>query len=364
MKKSDSNYNKSLTEKVYFLRQKAFKKKKIYTKAQLNIPISFWIKRDRLLEEIGKEFTIILRSRGCSWALKDHGGCSMCGYIRDANIEDVPPDQIINQFDYALNNKLSEIKNDTDNYVLKIFNSGSFFDNFEIVENIRKYIYQRIAKLDKIKEFVLESRVEYITQEKLIELKKYIKDKYIEIGVGLETVDDHIRDNFINKGLPFSSFKKALQLCKEHDIGVKAYLLFKPPFVNEQGAIDDCVNSIKKLMNLKVNSISINPLNIQKNTLTEYLWFQNRYRPPWYYSLFKSLSKALSQKDLKTVRILSDPSGAGTKRGIHNCLKRECEFYAKETLRKFVLNQELSILNQEAFDCNCKKIYQLQKSYY
>lgn len=366
MRKHDSNYNnnRSLTEKVYFLRQKALKKKKMLDKEQLNIPISFWIKKERLLEEIGKEFTIILRTKGCSWALKNHGGCSMCGYFRDANIEEVPMDQIINQFDYALNNKLSEIKNDPDNYVLKLFNSGSFFDDYEIVENIRRHIYQKIAKIDKIKEIVLESRVEYITQEKLTELKKYIKDKYIEIGVGLETVDDHIRNNFINKGLFFSGFKNALELCKEQHIGIKAYLLFKPPFVNEQGAIDDCVNSIKKLIDLKVNSISINPLNIQKGTLTEYLWFQNRYRPPWYYSLFKSLTRALSQKDLKMVRILSDPSGAGTKRGIHNCLKRECEAFAKETLRKFVLNQDLRILNQETFDCSCKKKYQLQKSYY
>lgn len=366
MKKHNSKitYNESLTEKIFFYRQQTLKRKKKYDQEQLNKPITFWIKKERLLGEIGKEFTIILRTRGCDWALGAHGGCSMCGYIKDANIENVAPTQIKNQFDYALSNKLNEINKDTDNYVLKLFNSGSFLDEGEISENVRRYIYEKIASIGKIKEVVLESRVEYITPDKLIEIKRYLKNKYLEIGIGLETIDDYIRNNYINKGLLFSDFKNAIQICKEHNIGVKAYLLFKPPFLNEQGAIDDCENSIKELIELKVNSISINPLNIQKGTFTEFLWFQKRYRPPWYYSLFKCLKRSLSQEDLKTVRILSDPSGAGTKRGIHNCLKRECESSAKEVLRKFVLTQDLRELDKEIFDCNCKKKYKMQKSYY
>lgn len=366
MKNSNSQFtsNEALAEKVYFYRQQALKRKRKYSKEQLNKPIAFWIKKERLLKEIGKEFTIILRTRGCEWALGEHGGCSMCGYINDANIENVPPTQIKKQFDYALSNKLNEINNDTHNYALKLFTSGSFLDEGEITETVRKYIYEKIASVEKIKEVVLESRVEYITPHKLSEIKQYLKNIYLEIAIGLETVDDYIRNNYINKGLLFSDFKNAIQICRENNIGVKVYLLFKPPFVNEQGAIDDCENSIKQLIKLKVNSISINPLNIQKGTFTEFLWFQKRYRPPWYYSLFKCLKRSLNQEDLKTVRFLSDPSGAGTKRGIHNCLKRECESSARETLRKFVLTQDLKELDKQTFECNCKKKYKMQKSYY
>ncbi|MFX1338389.1 MAG: archaeosine biosynthesis radical SAM protein RaSEA, partial [Promethearchaeota archaeon] len=333
-----------------------------FTNEQLEKPVSFWTKNDRLIDEIGKEFTVILRTKGCSWALGDFGGCSMCGYIQDANIKDVPSDYLIKQFDYALKRKMNEINEQQYNYVLKIFNSGSFFDNSELNEEVRMHIYQKISEIKNIKEFVIESRVEYLTADRLLKLKNKLKNKYIEIGIGLETVNDYIRNNYINKSLIYEDFLEAVNLCKKYDIGVKVYLLFKPPFLNEQGAIDDCIESIKMLMNLKVNTISINPLNIQKGSLAEYLWYQNRYRPPWFYSLFKCLKKAIKQEDLKNFRILSDPSGAGTRRGIHNCLK--CDEKMISLLKEFVLNQDISILHQNEIDCDCKIKYHLQHDYH
>ncbi len=364
---NEQNYffdaNNEIVESINLIKQRALKRKKIYGEEQLKRPISFWTKKDRLRNEIGKEFTIILRSKGCSWALSKHGGCSMCGYYLDASKSNISNSQLISQFDYALNDKINEINQDSYNYSLKIFNSGSFLDENEISKEVRNHIYNKISKVKKIKEIVIESRLEYITTEKLEEIREIFNKKYLEIAIGLESVDDYIRNNFINKGILFKDFKRVVDKCKEHDIGVKVYLLFKPPFLNEQAAIDDCSNSIKKLIELGVNSISINPINIQKGTLVEYLWFQNRYRPPWYYSLFKSIRNSVNQDDLKSVRLLSDPSGAGTKRGIHNCLKKECEISAKEKLKKFVLSQNLNELEKKEYECTCKKKYNLKKNF-
>ncbi len=356
----DSN---NIVEKIKTIRQYALKRKVNYREEQLKRPISFWTKKDRLRNNIGKEFIIILRSKGCSWASSKHGGCSMCGYYLDAVNKDVTTSQLISQFDYAFNDKIDEIKQDSYNYSLKIFNSGSFLDENEISKETQHHIYEKISKVEKIREVVIESRLEYITSENLEEIRESLNNKYLEIAIGLETVDDYIRNNFINKGVLLKDFKSVLNKCKEHDIGVKVYLLFKPPFLNEQAAIDDCSYSIRTLIDLGVNSISINPTNIQKGTLVEHLWFQNRYRPPWYYSLFKCIKKSVSQNDLKNVRLLSDPSGAGTKRGIHNCLNKECETSAKERLKNFVLSQNLNELEQKEYDCNCKKKYNLTKDY-
>jgi radical SAM enzyme (TIGR01210 family) len=355
--------NKYIVEKINTIKQSALKRKVNYGKPQLESPISFWTKKDRLRDKIGKEFTIILRSKGCSWALSNHGGCSMCGYYLDAAYKDVSTPQLISQFDYAFNDKINEIKQDSYNYILKIFNSGSFLDENEIPKDFREYVFEKVSKVERIKEIVIESRIEYITSENLQEIKDRINNKHLEIAIGLESVEDYIRNNYINKRLLFKDFKSVLNKCREQDVGVKVYLLFKPPFLNEQAAIDDCSHSIKTLIDLGVNSISINPTNIQKGTLTEYLWFQNRYRPPWYYSLFKCIKKSITQDDLKRVRVLSDPSGAGTKRGIHNCLKSECENSAKKRLKEFVLSQNIDVLSNNVYECTCKKKYQLQKNY-
>ena len=361
-KYSDNNL---IVEKIKKFRLKAIKQKRNYEDKQLDKPISFWIKEDRLLKKRGKEFTIILRTKGCSWALGPDGGCSMCGYVQDSTFEKIDQAHIKNQIDYAFQEKLTEINEDKEDFVLKIYNSGSFFDDDEISESTRYYIYKKIAKIAKIKELVIESRVDYITQEKLIKMKSSL-DIYIEVAIGLETVDDHIRNTYINKGLLFKDFLETIRICKINDIGVRAYLLFKPPFLNEQSAIDDCVSSILKLAELKVNTISINPLNIQKNTLIEYLFYQKRYRPPWFYSLFKCIVKASQERDiLKEVRIISSPSGAGSKRGIHNCLKRDCNEFMIKSLKNFVLTQDINhlIRSDEVYSCDCLVKYQLQKRY-
>ena len=44
-------------------------------------PVSFWSEKDVLNENITNAFVIIIRTQGCSWALKS--GCSMCGYFND-----------------------------------------------------------------------------------------------------------------------------------------------------------------------------------------------------------------------------------------------------------------------------------------
>ncbi len=360
------NDNNSLVEKIKALRSKAIRKKPQFEDERLDKPVSFWIKEDRLLKEKGKEFTVILRTKGCSWALGETGGCSMCGYIQDSTIEEIDHIHIINQFDYALEKKIKEISADKDDFVLKIFNSGSFFDDDEISADVREHIYNKIAEVPKIKEIVVESRVDYITREKLKKMKNILENKYIEVAIGLETVNDYIRNIYINKGLKFEDFLKAVQICKKNNVGVRAYLLFKPPFLNEQTAIDDCVSSIQKLAELKVNTISINPLNIQKNSLVEYLWYQNRYRTPWFYSLFKCIIKACKDNTiLDSVRIISSPSGAGSKRGIHNCLKRECNEFMINSLKEFVISQNINCLvkKDDSYSCGCLIKYQLQKNF-
>ncbi|TXT61156.1 MAG: hypothetical protein BAJALOKI3v1_820011 [Promethearchaeota archaeon] len=362
--KLDENKQKyeCLAEEIEGLRKHTLKNRTPYSDDKLGKPLAFWTKQERLLDKVGKELTIILRTKGCYWAL-EHGGCSMCGYIEDANIQNVPSEQIIHQFDYAVQNKITEIREDSNDYVLKIFNSGSFFDDSEINKQTREHIYKKVAEIPQITEFIVESRIEFITEDNLMEMKKYLPDICIEIGIGLESVDDHIRNKYINKGLTFEDFLSTKELCDLNDVGIKAYLLFKPPFLNEQASIDDCIHSIKTLIDLGIESISINPCNVQKNSFVEYLWYQNRYRPPWYYSLFECFKKALNSSTLQKTRILCDPSGAGTKRGIHNCLRKECNEKMREILSQFILSQDLEILNEIEYDCICYSRYNLQKDH-
>ena len=116
--------NEALIERILLNRKKALKHKSKKSIEGLEKPVAFWIKKDRLLSEIGKEFTIILRTRGCDWALGKTGGCSMCGYIQDSYKDTVPPEKILSQFKFALESKIHDIEHDDNSYVLEILNSG------------------------------------------------------------------------------------------------------------------------------------------------------------------------------------------------------------------------------------------------
>jgi len=355
-----------MIDKVKTLRVRTIHRLKGMPSEKLNKPVAYWIKEDRLLDKIGKEFTIILRTKGCSWALGDQGGCTMCGYIQDSCGDTINSSNIKNQFMHAWNDKLEEIQNDTDDYIIKIFNSGSFFDDEEIPEDLRKFIYEQIAYVSNITEVVVESRTEHLSRDKLFQMRSELGNRHVEIGIGLETVNDYIRLNYINKGITFEEFLDAVNLCKQCDIGIRAYLLFKPPFISEESAIDDCVSSIETLIDMQVNTISVNPVNIQRGTLVEYLWQKNQYHVSSYYSLMKSLKKGIiTQERLKNTRVVCDPSGAGSRRGIHSCSKKECNIRMKDFLKNFVLSQDIVFLKKlgEEEHCSCKLKYHMQKMF-
>ena len=85
-------------------------------------PVSSWSEKDVLKDKTVDAFVIILRTKGCSWALES--GCTMCGYFNDSLWEDVSDDDLSIQFEKAM-------KNYNGQKFVKIFTSGSFLDDNE-----------------------------------------------------------------------------------------------------------------------------------------------------------------------------------------------------------------------------------------
>jgi len=75
----------------------------------------------------------------------------------------------------------------------------------------------------------------------------------------------------------------------------KAYLLFKPPFLIEQEAIDDFVSSVKGLRELGVHEIDCESMTIQRHTLVEELWNRDLYRVPWLWSLISMIDRTTTK---------------------------------------------------------------------
>ena len=299
-------------------------------------PVSCWSEKDVLDDKIVDAFVIIFRTRGCSWALKS--GCSMCGYFNDSMWESVSDDDLLTQFDTAMENYSGQ-------KFVKIFTSGSFLDDKEINPKVRKEIFGKLVETaDKVS---VESRPEFITDEKLAESKGIFKSKTFAIGLGLETASDFVREHCLNKGFTFEDYKKATKILKKYNVDLKTYVLIKPPFLTEKESINDAINTVDKIKTI-TNTISFNPTNVQRNTVVDYLWKRKQYRPAWLFSVVEILKE--SNKIAGDIRIKCDIAGGGSIRGAHNC--KDCDRKYLKAIQDFSLNQDVKVFQD--FSCNCK----------
>lgn len=299
-----------------------------------------WGEKDFLDGETVDACVMILPTRGCRWGLVS--GCSICGYVYDSQHKGADENAIIDKFEKVLM-KLGDVK------YLKIFNSGSFFDTNELSENSVRMIFEKINETG-ISRVQVESRPEFL-EENVLKKAREMLNPELEVGIGLETTNDEVRINCVNKGFLLEDFEKALGNCKKNDIHVKAYLLIKPPFLSEKEAIKDAINSGIEAEKLGVDRISYNPINIQKGTLVELLWRRGEYRAPWLWSVVEVLKEVSSQVK---VPVLSHPTAAGRKRGAHNCGSCDSKVYG--SIVGFSITQDPSYL--EGLDCECKASWQ------
>ncbi len=293
-------------------------------------PIAMWTEKDTSKGEIVDAFVLILRTRGCYWAL--NSGCTMCGYINDARMEPVSDENMEIQLEKALKRYRGE-------KVVKIFTSGSFLDPNEISPEMQV----RIARAFKDAErFIVESLPEFVT-EKILE--PVVQDN-LEIAIGLESASDEVLERNVNKSFRVKDYIRAAELMSEIGIALKTYLLLKPPFMTENEAIEDAERSV--LFAAKYSSeISLNPINIQSHTLVNRLWKRGEYRPPWLWSVIEVIKA--TKPEIGDVRLVSWPTAGGLQRGAHNCGK--CDKDVLKAIEEFSLTQDLSVF--DGLSCSC-----------
>jgi radical SAM enzyme (TIGR01210 family) len=299
-------------------------------------PVRCWSEKDVLDGKVVDAYVIILRTRGCSWALSS--GCTMCGYFNDSMLSALSEKDLLAQFENALQNYKNE-------KIVKLFTSGSFLDPSEIPVPVQQHILTTLhSTAEKIS---IESRPEYITEKSLRAIQEKASLKEFEVGVGLETSNDLVREKSINKGFTFQDYKKAAALLKKHKIGVKTYVLLKPPFLTEEESLNDCIKTARDTAPF-TDLLSLNPTNIQRHTMVEYLWKRHQYRPPWLWTIVEFLRQSTN---ITEAFVKCDVVGGGSNRGPHNC--GTCDNKVLHAIEEFSLTQ-----NNEVFkdlSCGCQE---------
>lgn len=222
--------------------------------------------------------------------------------------------------------------------MVKIYNSGSFLDRREIPLEFRQDI---LSGFENARRILFETRPEFVTEEAL---NQFPTDR-ISVAIGLESGNDEVLKNCIRKGFTVEQYVAAAELLGRKRIPLRTYLLLKPPFLTERQSVEDAKRSVSFASRFS-ESVSINPLNVQKGTVVEELWRRGDYRSPWIWSLVEVLR---SMKERNGTRIFSSPSGGGTPRGVHNCGK--CDRKVLEAIQRFTFSQDQSEFDQVQCEC-------------
>jgi radical SAM enzyme (TIGR01210 family) len=259
----------------------------------------------------------------------------MCGFASEG--APATEEDLMAQFRAATKDLSSEDR------MVKIYTSGSFFDPAEVSESVSSQILDGLSAAG-VEKLVVESRPEYVTLELVKDSVARIRT---EVGIGLETSSDLVREYSIRKGFSFEDFRAAAKTVHAAGGSVKTYLLLKPPFLSEGVAIYDALRSARDAAPHS-DVLSLNLANIQRGTLIERMWMQGDYRPPWLWSAVEVLKKVSS------IPIICDPVAAGARRGPSNCGR--CDESIAEAIREHALTQDAGLF--EDLDCGCKAAWE------
>lgn len=203
------------------------------------------------------ERTIILSGGKCAW-----GECFGCGWGKLVG----PPPQI-HRLKKAIDDKFRKIKKVKR---LKIFASGSFLDDKQFPRMVRRYVAQKCMQ-GGIKELVIESRPEFITDENLTDFKG-VK---LTVAIGLEIADDKILKKY-KKGFIAEDYVRAAETLKRNKCGLRTYLMVGLPWVKDRK------KSLKKSVGFARNySDSIVLINVFPHSRAPLynMWVSGKWEP-------------------------------------------------------------------------------------
>jgi radical SAM enzyme (TIGR01210 family) len=226
---------------------------------------------------------VILMSGGCSVPT-----CTMCPFTNENNYgHHRAPGALLAQVDAVL----ARTPGEPDYSMLALYNDGSFFAPREIPVDVRLAIAERVAAAG-VTHLVVESLPQFITGKALAPFVQRLGPVTLEIGVGLQSSDDLVRETLVNTRITRPVFERALTAMREHGVVPKIYLMIKPPFLTDGEAITDVVQSVAYVRALGVDGVTLCPTRVSRNTVAWQLYENGQYQPPNLWTVVEAVRRA------------------------------------------------------------------------
>jgi len=234
--------------------------------------------------EVAGVATIFLTNRECPWR------CLMCDLWRNTLAETGPPGSIPAQIDHALA-RLPAAK------TLKLYNSGSFFDRAAIPPGEYPAIAERARRFERV---IVECHPALVGEACLRfrdllaasspfplkgeragvrgEVVPLASRSKLEVAMGLETVHQEVLAR-LNKRMTLEQFAKAANFLRKNEIALRVFILVKPPFLDEEEALDWAKRSLDFAFDCGASVASLIPTRSGNGAL-EALAKRQEFSPP------------------------------------------------------------------------------------
>ena len=182
-------------------------------------PYAFLCEEERSREgEVVPVNAIFLTNRECPWR------CVMCDLWKNTLVESLPAGAIPAQIEYALA-RLPAARH------VKLYNSGSFFDPRAIPVADYTAIAARLAAFEHV---IVESHPALVG-DCCLRFRDLLRGR-LEVAMGLETVHPGVLPR-LNKHMTLEQFRAAADFLRAGGIDLRAFILVKPPFMEDAEAV-------------------------------------------------------------------------------------------------------------------------------
>lgn len=317
---------------------------------------------DPLLNRTVNRWVLLLPTVNlCDWYLKS-GGCTMCGF----NCPKSSKQQYAWIAKYFGGQALHLVywlgyfgiwKQSPQN--LTIYNGGSFLNSGkevpgskpEIPLSLQSGIFRHIGQHPTIQKIFVESRPEFITSSNIAPLNDLLKGKTLQVGIGLESSNNRIRNGILRKGISLDSFNHAVKILKKHGVKSLAYVFLKPMHLSEREAIQDAVRTIQFCFETGVDEVSLSCAFIQDETKMCQQYQNGSYKLPQLWSIIEVIKQTTNLGPVRIGTFEDDPPPIDVP---HNCSL--CTETVNRAISRYRNSFNIALFDQ--LSCSCLEAWQ------
>jgi radical SAM enzyme (TIGR01210 family) len=225
--------------------------------------------------DVADTAVVFLTNRECPFR------CLMCDLWKNTTDQRVSDGAIAAQIEHAFA-QLPPIRH------VKLYNAGNFFD----AQAIPPGDWPRIAELvNPLHTVIIENHPKLISR-RCLDFRDRLKCE-LQIAMGLETAHPDVLRR-LNKQMTLDNFAKAARFLTDHDIPVRAFILLRPPFLNEDEGIHWAKESIRFAFDTGVECCVVIPTRAGNGAM-EVLQQQGDFTPPRLHSLEQVLDFGIGE---------------------------------------------------------------------